>query len=373
MSEVEWRLCSPQGNKGATRPDVRIALLAARQNGVVATRQLKDRGLDAKSIMVRVRRGQLHPIFRGVYAVGHDSLSQAATFTAAVLAGGDGAVLSDHAAAAHLGMRAWDGRAPEVTVPRAGGRRIDGIKVHRRQLDDRDIWTRDNIRVTCPARTILDIATTLPAKALRRTVRQAQAEQHVNVRQLLELLARHRGHRGAGTLRAAIADGPVPTRSALEDVVLDLIDEAGIERPEINPRLQVDGRTIVPDMLWREQGLVVELDGLRWHSDPLSRENDAERQAILEAHRQPQRAPRAVDRLVAARICSRQRQITLARSRSRGSPATPRALGARPRHWASTSDRRSPASVARTARPPARRLRSWAPAARAVAPPRRCG
>lgn len=284
MSNVEWRLNGPEGNKGATRPDVRIARLAADQHGVVATHQLKSRGLDAKSIMVRVRRGQLHPIYHGVYAVGHDSLSQAATFTAAVLACGDGAVLSDHAAAAHLRLRAWDGRAPEVTVPRSGGRKIDGIRVHRRSLDRRDIWTRDNIRVTCPARTILDIAATMPAMALRRMVRQAQAEQHVNVRQLLVVLERHRGQRGAATLRAAIADGAVPTRSALEDVVLDLIDAAGIERPEINPRLQIDGRTIVPDMLWRRQRLIVELDGLRWHGDPLTRAHDAERQASLEAH-----------------------------------------------------------------------------------------
>ena len=81
-----------------------------------------------------------------------------------------------------------------------------------------------------------------------------------------------------------IADGPSPTRSLHEDVVLDLIDEAGIERPEVNPKLDLGGRRLMPDMLWRAQQLVVECDSRRWHSDPLTRADDAEKQAFLEAH-----------------------------------------------------------------------------------------
>ena len=236
-------------------------------------------------IAARVQRGQLHPMFRGVYVVGHDTLTRTASFNAAVLACGAHATLSHYAAAAHLEMRKWDDREPEVTVPNQRGRKIDGIHVHRSALDRRDVWVRDGIRVTCPARTILDIAETMPVPALRRMVRQAQAEQRVNVRQLLEMLRRHPRHRGAAKLRAVIADGPAPTRSDLEDLALDLIDGSGrIERPELNPRLRIDGRTIVPDMLWRAQRVIVECDSRRWHSDPLTRQDDADKQAILEAH-----------------------------------------------------------------------------------------
>ena len=223
-------------------------------------------------------------MYRGVYAVGHDALTPAARFAAAVLACGAGAVLSDYAAAAHLGMRRPGDRVPEVTVPRAGGRRLDGIRVHRRQLDPRDVWTREGIRVTRPARTILDVAATMPAAALRRMVRQAQAERIVTMPQLLDVLARHRGHRGAAKLRAVIADGPTPTRSELEDHVLALVVQAGIERPEINPKLEIEGRHVEPDLLWRRQRLIIECDGRRWHSDPLSRTGDEARQALLEAH-----------------------------------------------------------------------------------------
>jgi hypothetical protein len=254
------------------------------QHGQVATRQLGECGIDSDAITVRVRRGNLHPRYRGVYSVGHDALTQAACFMAAVLACGAGAVLSHRAAAVHLGLLARHEGDIGVIVPGDAGRKLGGIRPHRSRLDRRDVWTRDAIRVTSPARTILDLAARMSPKALRRMVRQAQAEQHVNVRQLLEILQRHPGHRGAAKLRAVIADGPAPTRSDHEDLVLDVIDKAGIERPELNAWLHLDGRNISPDMLWREQRVVVECDSRRWHSDPLTVEDDATKQAILEAH-----------------------------------------------------------------------------------------
>jgi predicted transcriptional regulator of viral defense system len=283
--EIDWRLCVRDADKGTSRfRDARLAGEAARQHGIVTARQLAAWGFSRNAIAVRVRRGHLHPIHRGVYAVGHDALTQAASFTAAVLACGAGAVLSHHSAAVHHGMLTSDGRDPDVTVPRAGGRKVAGIRVHRGRLDPRDVWTRDGIRVTDPARTTFDLAATMSAHRLRRTARQAQAEQRVNVHRLVDVLNRNPGHRGAATLRALIADGPTPTRSDHEDLVLGLIDRAGIDRPEINTKLRLDGRTIEPDLLWREERLVIECDSRRWHSDPLTRENDADKQAILEAH-----------------------------------------------------------------------------------------
>jgi hypothetical protein len=237
------------------------------------------------ALEVRVRNGRLHRRHRGVYSVGHDSRSLAARFSAAVLACGDDACLSHHAAAAHLGLLRWNERRPDVTVRRGRAPRVDGVRTHRaRCLHRRDVIRRDGIWVTSPARTILDLAATAAPKQLRRMVRQAQVEHRVSVRQLLELLARANGHRGVTRLRAAIADGPTPTRSQLEDIVLDLIDEVTSERPEINARLRLDGETIVPDFLWRDRKLVVEADGRRFHDAPSVQADDARKQAILEAN-----------------------------------------------------------------------------------------
>jgi very-short-patch-repair endonuclease len=98
------------------------------------------------------------------------------------------------------------------------------------------------------------------------------------------VLTRAGGHRGAGALRGLVADGPAPTRSELEDIVLDLLDSAGIARPQINTTLRLDGRTVSPDFLWPEQRLVVEADGAAYHAGALVRTHDAERQALLEVH-----------------------------------------------------------------------------------------
>ena len=282
---ADWRLSGAGRNKGTTRPDdAAVARIAATQNGVVSSRQLNACGIDRGATKRRVDRGHLHPFFHGVYAVGHECLTQTGSFTAAVLGCRDGAVLSGHSAAAYHDMFRWDGRDIDVIVAGAAGRKIDGIRPHRSMLDPRDVWTRDNIRMTTPARTILDVAATRSFKPLRRMVRQALAEQRVSVRQLVDVLRRHPRHRGAATLRAVIADGPVPTRSDLEDLAIDLLDSVAIPRPEANPALQLDGRTIRPDLLFCQQRLAIELDSRRWHHDPLTQQGDADKQAILEAH-----------------------------------------------------------------------------------------
>ena len=55
-------------------------------------------------------------------------------------------------------------------------------------------------------------------------------------------------------------------------------------RPHVNVPLIVAGRRVIPDFRWPELQLIVEADGAAWHDDKLAREDDAERQALLEAN-----------------------------------------------------------------------------------------
>ncbi len=72
--------------------------------------------------------------------------------------------------------------------------------------------------------------------------------------------------------------GVAPTRSELERRLLKAIVKAGLPRPEVNERV---GRHRV-DFLWREQRLIAETDGRRFHGHPIAIERDHRRDAELQ-------------------------------------------------------------------------------------------
>lgn len=234
-----------------------MARVAGRQHGVISVQQLAAAGLDKDAIAWRVRVGRLHRLHRGVYAVGHRSLSWRGRWKAAVLAAGDGAVLSHHSAAA-----LWEFVKPmagtvELTVPgSAGNRRRPGLAIHRsRTLGPGTITLRHGIPVTTPARTITDLEGTVAAYLLRRAIRQAE-------------LAGHRLGAGVTVHR---------TRSDLELDFLAFCVAHGLPRPEVNVRV---GRFLV-DFLWREARLAVETDSWSYHRGSVAFEDDHARHLEL--------------------------------------------------------------------------------------------
>jgi very-short-patch-repair endonuclease len=220
-----------------------------------------------------------------VYAVGHTGLTRTGRFLAAVKACGPSAVLSHVAAAVMWGFIEADECVPEVTVTGPGTRAHRGVRVHRTAALAQHDWLRfDGVPITSPLRTLLDLAAVVDEKTLRRAVRRAQGLRRVTVRQLAEALRRGGRRRGVRRLARIIATGPAPTRSELENVVLDLLLDGGFASPDVNRPLRLDGRRVVPDFRWPAERIVVEADGAAWHDNPDARREDAERQALLEAH-----------------------------------------------------------------------------------------
>ncbi len=317
---IERRLTEPQADQSATRSDLRpadiqVAHLAAAQWGILSFDELVVCGLSAHAVGVRVRNGRLHPMHRGVYAVGHANPPVEGRFLAAVKACGGNALLSHYSAASLWGFVSWDDRHPEVTVAGATHRAHPGLRVHRATaLCARDARRHEMVPVTSPARTLLDLASILDYRPLRRAVRQAQSVGVVNLGQLVDVLSRFGRRRGVRKLRGIIATGPAPTRSELEDVVLDLIIRGGLAHPEVNVPLMVAGRRVIPDFRWPEQRLIVEADGAAWHDNEIARADDAERQALLEAHGE------RIVRITWSQAITR-RQETLARLAAAGAPS----------------------------------------------------
>ena len=261
-----------------------MAALADRQLGVISRVQLLALGLSGRAIMRRLERGQLHPLHRGVYAVGHRVVSGRGRWMAAVLAAGPGAVLSHRSAAGLWDLRAGGLNRIDVTAPRE--RRRPGIEVHRARLAPDEVTEVDGIPVTTVGRTLLDLAAVLPHPQIGRAVDRAEALQLTDVVPLDALLERHRGHRGTAALREPLERGiePALTRSELEDRFLTFLDAHGLPRAEVNAHLQLGERSIEADFLWREQRLIVEVDGHETHGTRAAFERDRERDRILQAH-----------------------------------------------------------------------------------------
>ena len=265
-----------------TNPDAAVAQIASKQHGVVTFEQLRDVGLGTGAIHLRVRNGRLHRLHRGVFAVGHARISREGRWMAAVLALGDGAVLSHVSAAALWGIRHSSSAYVHVTVPTGAGReRRRGVVVHRSvTLGRSDVTEHDGVAVTSVSRTLLDLAGMLTPARLERAIERSLALRLFDLRAVGAVLAANPRRPGATTLAEIVArihDEPSLTRRELEALMLDLCDAHAIERPEVN--VLVDGLEV--DFLWRAQRVIVETDGREQHQTPIAFHKDRERDERL--------------------------------------------------------------------------------------------
>lgn len=264
------------GDRGA-------AEIASRQHGVVSHGQLVAVGITPRAIEWRVGVGRLYAMRRGVYAVGHPRTDSLAVAAAAILACGEGAVLSHGSAAALWGLI----DPPDVVAVTLVGRDCGakpGIRRRRvARLSATDLEVRSDLPVTAPARTLLDLAQVMTQRQLRRAVDEAVVQRLVDEDALVAVLERYPGRRGAKRLRQLLQarQGPSLTRSEAERRLLEVLEAHDLPRPETNVRL---GRFEV-DLLWRAERLVVEVDGYAFHGTRTAFERDRERDAELQAAR----------------------------------------------------------------------------------------
>lgn len=265
-----------------------IARVAERQHGVVSRQQLNAIGLSEREIDLRMTSGDLHVVFRGTFAVGHRVIGRQGRMLAAVLACGDGTVLSHGSAAELQGL--WDKQPNPVDVipPRQAGRKIPDIRWHNvlRPTTD-EIEMREGIPCTTVSRTLVDMAGRTGFVSLSRLVERAAIQRRLDVPEVDRVLARGR-RRGAPKLRVVLDhwrtddEGKPRLRSPLEAQLLPALVAAGVPRPECNVKLRVDGgRPLEVDLLWRAEKLVVEADGEETHGTRRAFQEDRQRDQRL--------------------------------------------------------------------------------------------
>ena len=221
MVPTTSRIATKQGPPPDPDPSLnaQLAELAARQHGVVTAAQLRELGLGYQGTSERVQAGTLHRIHRGVYAVGHDRLSEKGAYMAAALAAGDGAALAGLSAAAL--WKAWRRKVPQIEVLTPARRRQQaGFHVRTtRHIHPSDVTTHDGIPVTTMARTLVDLTDTLTPHQLANVIHEAAFRNRFNAEATKHAIKRANGRPNLNRLVHALAlnaVGSAGTRSGLE-------------------------------------------------------------------------------------------------------------------------------------------------------------
>jgi len=296
-----------------------LAELAGQQHGVVSLAQLtSELGYSRSAVTRAATAGRLHRLYRGIYAVGHTSLSLRGRCLAAVLSYGPSALLSHYSAAWLWGIARWSPTPISVTVPSPRARRPPIRLHHARVLTAGDRDEIDRIPVTSVPRTALDLAATLKNRQLLRLLERAEELRLFDLPRFDDLLARARGHPGAGRLRSALdAYRPAPfTRSGAERRLRELVIAAGLPRPVTG--FVEAGYEL--DFYWPDVRFAVELDIYETHGSRQAFEDDRLRQENLKLEgvemiritgqrldREPKQVVERIARLLAQRRATQRR------------------------------------------------------------------
>jgi very-short-patch-repair endonuclease len=242
-----------------------------RQHGVVARWQLLERGYNTDAINHRIETKWLHPIFRGVYAVGRPDVGRHGLWMAAVLACGPSAVISHESAAALWSIWVYTG-ATVVSVPASTRHKHPGIHVHRRRHID--ATTHQGIPVTTTTATLIDFAATHPRSEVETALNEADLRRLIDLETLRNELDITPRQPGLGKLKTIIDRRTFTfTRSQLERHFLPIARRAGLPKPLT--RVYVNGYEV--DFYFPEPGLVIETDGGTFHRTPAQQAADRRR------------------------------------------------------------------------------------------------
>lgn len=249
--------------------------LVARQHGMVSRAQLLALGYSRAAISHRLAKGRLFAVTRGVYAAGRPDVSRPGQMMAAVLASGDGSVISHEAAAELWRLRRRERGPIDVSVARPSRARRSGLVVHRRTFLTRDVVTRcEGVPVTGVPLTLVDLAATVSTRHLEAAVNMADSLDLLDPAGVRRALSRFPHIPGVTHLRRLLdAHSFRLTDSELERMFNRLVGRASLPAPRT--QRFVSGHRV--DFVWPEIGLVVETDSLRYHRTPMQQRRDAER------------------------------------------------------------------------------------------------
>jgi Protein of unknown function (DUF559) len=240
-----------------------------------------------------VRRGEIsawrlqrdyRAVYRNVYLSKHATLTALTRARAAWLWSGGDTTLTGLSAAAILGTRWLDAGEP-AELRRANRHAPPGIIVRSYDLDTRETFVHNGIRITTPERTAFDIGRSM---SVSRSIPILDALSHATnfkIEDVVSLAVASPGCRGIRRLRSVLKLVDGGAESPQESRVRLLLVAAGLPPPETQIEFtdEFGMARIRVDMGWREWRVAVEYDGVQHWDDRYQRSWDIDRIAMLEA------------------------------------------------------------------------------------------
>jgi very-short-patch-repair endonuclease len=264
----------------------RLGPVAANQEGLVTTRQLRAVGLTSEAVTRWAATGRLHPVLRTVFVLGRTAVGPRTRLRAVALAGGPGTLISHRSAAWLLGLSEKNPVVVDVICSGQAGLKVDGIRVHKVALPGpSEVRTAYGIPCTTVARVLVDLAGTHGIGRLREAVEMAATRGVLDIAAVEAVLANGPRRRGAPALRTVIDEWrPVAEtakyatfRSVFEAKLLPLVAAAGLPIPRVNARVRTAERVLEVDLLWPEHRFILEADSRRHHAIEVAFERDHKR------------------------------------------------------------------------------------------------
>jgi very-short-patch-repair endonuclease len=271
--------------------------VAGRQHGVVLTSDLRGLGISRVELRTLKRQGWLVELQRGAYLLGGAPPSAWQQLVAAWLLGGPSAVVS-HASAGRIhhlfgmvpasgsGSGAGVGEPVELIVVRPFRHRPPGSVVHRyRELPPDHVVEYRGVRVTTPARTLVDLLPRLSPMVVEKTVDEGTIARLWTPADLQRLAEASAGRPGVDVLRALVAAraGAGRSDSPLEVRVARALAAFGPFETQF--QVVVDGRVFILDIAWPGYRVAAECEGWEVRSRSRSKfDHERRRDNLLAAH-----------------------------------------------------------------------------------------
>jgi hypothetical protein len=219
-----------------------------------------------------VRAARWHRLLPGVYVLEGRALTVDVWRRAALLWAGPTSALWRRSAAVVWQLDAVTDTKPEILVAGSTHPRSRFITVHRvPELSACDVRNVDGMRITSPARTVIDLASTLDATSLRiafESARRRRLTTVEEVRRRVDGLGAN-GRCGLATLNALLSElaGQAPSEYPLEVRVAEILARTRLPRPVTQHEIVVDGQVYRLDFAWPACKVGLECDGRLRHSE----------------------------------------------------------------------------------------------------------